>query len=97
MKYKFQGKRAEVGVYDDAWIHCDDAVEFIVPPPRIMYDKLTAERQLEWQIMIEEFLKEHPLGESIDILGKKMNNTKLMGDYYATNGTNWSQTGKIKL
>lgn len=78
MNNKFQGKRSELGIYDDAWIEGDDAVEFIVPSPRIMHDKFTAERQLEWQIMIEEFLKEHPLGESIEIFGKKINNTELM-------------------
>lgn len=40
---KFQGKRAELGVYDD-WICGDDGVECIVPSPKIMHDKFTAER-----------------------------------------------------
>ena len=30
VKGKFQGKRAELGVYDDAWICGDNGVEFVV-------------------------------------------------------------------
>lgn len=41
---KFQGKRAELGMYDDFWTYGDDGVEFIVPSPRLMHDKATAER-----------------------------------------------------
>ena len=41
--YKFQGKRSEIGVYDD-WMHGEDSEEFIVPSPRVMHDKITAER-----------------------------------------------------
>ena len=41
---KFKGKRAELGVYDDAWIRGDDCIECIVPSPKIMHDKFTAER-----------------------------------------------------
>ena len=34
MMDKFErGKRADVGVYDDAWIKGDDAVEMVVPSP----------------------------------------------------------------
>lgn len=44
MKNNFRGKRAELGVYDDAWIHGDDCVECVVPSPKIMHDKFTAEQ-----------------------------------------------------
>lgn len=46
MMDKFErGKRADVGVYDDAWIKGDDAVEMVVPsPPKLLHDKATEEK-----------------------------------------------------
>lgn len=42
---KFErGKRAEIAVYDDAWIKGDDAVEMIVPSPKLLHDKETEEK-----------------------------------------------------
>ena len=46
-KFK-RGKRADVGVYDDAWIKGDDAVEMVVPspspPPKLLHDKAIEEK-----------------------------------------------------
>lgn len=45
MMDKFErGKRADVGVYDDAWIKGDDAVEMVVPSPKLLHDKATEEK-----------------------------------------------------
>lgn len=42
---KFErGKRAEIGLYDDAWIKGDDAVEMVVPSPKLLHDKETEEK-----------------------------------------------------
>ena len=55
MDNKFQGKRAEIGVYDDAWIRGDDGCEFIVPPPKVMHDKFTAERHSKILEELDQF------------------------------------------
>lgn len=39
-----RGKRAEMGMYDDAWIYGDDGIEMIAPSPGLLHDKITAER-----------------------------------------------------
>ena len=45
MMDKFErGKRADVGVYDDAWIKGDDVVEMVVPSPKLLHDKATEEK-----------------------------------------------------
>jgi len=54
MDNKFQGKRAEIGVYDD-WICGDDGVEFIVPPSKVMHDKFTAERHSKVLEELDQF------------------------------------------
>ena len=51
---KFQGKRAAPGVYDD-WMHGDDGVEFVVPSPKIMHDKFTAERHSKVLEELDQF------------------------------------------
>lgn len=86
MNKKFQGKRAEVGMYDDAacftpeeretyakmlannsfdtglnifddkfWFRGDDAVEFIVPSPKLLHDKATSERHKQ---IVDNIIKE---------------------------------------
>ena len=74
---KFQGKRAELGIYDDAWIHGDDAVEYIVTSPDLLHDKITSERHMKFQIMIDEFLKQLPLDKLEEIVNSKLNNSEL--------------------
>lgn len=80
MKYKFQGKRAELGVYDD-WTMSDDSVEFIVPSPKILHDRADAER---YSKLIDEL---NAIGctsfiltaeEIKQIMETKFNNTNLM-------------------
>lgn len=109
MNNKFQGKRAESGVYDDAmdftleeretyhnmlvnrsfdtglnifddklWICGDDVVESVVSSPKILHDKITAERHAEILVAVEEFLENHPLDKIIKINGSKFDNTELM-------------------
>lgn len=51
---KFQGKRAEIGVYDD-WMHGDDSVEFVVASPKIMHDKFTSERHAKILEELDKF------------------------------------------
>lgn len=106
---KFQGKRAELGVYDDVmcltaeeretylnmlanrsfdtglnifddklWICGDDVVESVVPSPKILHDKIAAERHAEILVAVEEFLENHPLDKIIKINGNKFYNTELM-------------------
>lgn len=86
MNKKFQGNRAELGVYDDAagftqeerdiyakmlannsfdtglnifddkfWLRGDDAVEFIVPSPKLLHDKATSERHKQ---IVDNLIKE---------------------------------------
>lgn len=69
MGNKFQGKRAELGIYDDAWIHGDDGVEFIVPSPKTLHDKATAERHKEISDKIDRILEQLPLDELIEKYG----------------------------
>lgn len=38
-----RGKRAQIGIYDDAWIHGDDGIEFIVPSPHLINDTMSEE------------------------------------------------------
>lgn len=38
-----RGKRAQIGIYDDAWIHGDDGIEFIVPSSHLMNDTIPEE------------------------------------------------------
>lgn len=85
--YNFRGKRADVCTYDDAghftpeekfWFHGDDSVEFFVPSPHTLHDKITAERHADIQAMAEEFLKNHPLDKIIKINGNNFYNTNLM-------------------
>ena len=107
MNYNFRGKRAELGVYDDAmgftpeeretyhnmlvnhsfdtglnifddklWICGDDVVESVVPSPKILHDKITAERHAEMLVAVEEFLENHPLDKIIKINGSKFDNTE---------------------
>ena len=58
-----RGKRAEVMVFDDAWLCGDDAVECAVPSPSTMHDKITAERHKEISDKINEILEQLPLDE----------------------------------
>lgn len=51
-----------INIFEDKfWIDGDDGKEFIVPSPDILHDKMTAERQIGLQYMIEEILKLNPL------------------------------------
>lgn len=77
MNNKFQGKRAELSVYDDAWIRGDDSEEFIAPAPRSLHDKITSEEYMKFQIMIDELLKQYPLDRLEAIVNSKLNNTRL--------------------
>ena len=60
---EWKGKRAELGVYDDVWIHGDDGVEFIVPSPKTLHDKTTTERHKEISDKIDRILEQFPLDE----------------------------------
>lgn len=53
MDNNFQGKRSELGVYDD-WMHGDDAVEFVMST-KLLHDKITSEQHKN----IEDMIKEH--------------------------------------
>ena len=63
---------------DGFWIEGDDGTEFIVRSPRLMHDKITAERHAEIQAMVEEFLEKYPLDKIIKMDGNKFYNTELM-------------------
>lgn len=76
---KFQGKRAELGVYDD-WMHGDDGVEFVAPSPNIMHDKFTAERHSEILKELDSFTinleyKPASLKDIIDNIIKELDKT----------------------
>lgn len=73
---KFQGKRAEIGVYDD-WIHGDDGVEFIVSSPKILHDKITAEQHSKILEKLDSFTinieyKQASMQEIIDKIIKQL-------------------------
>lgn len=55
MNNKFQGKRAELGMYDDD--------EFIVPSPKIMHDNGTSEKHRELLDKINKIIEQNPVDE----------------------------------
>ena len=69
---------------DKLWFHGDDAVEFIVPSPKLLHDKITAERHTEILTAVEEFLENHPMDKIIKINGNKFYNTELMEEQNET-------------
>lgn len=68
MDDNFRGKRAKFGVYDD-WMMSDDSVEFIVPSPKILHDKVTSERHKKLLNEIEKIIEQIPIDEIIEKYG----------------------------